>query len=86
MATVDQLLELSVSMSAIARARRQGTVVNVLPGVVRLAGTEESFVSKAMALQLHVGDTGYVSGVSAGVLYGLRDMPRHPIEITARQQ
>ena len=38
--------------------RRTGTLVNVLPGVVRLAGTAESFVSRAMALQLHVGDNG----------------------------
>jgi len=85
-ATVTQLRAIPVSRDAISRARRHGTVVNVLPGVVRLAGSEESFVSRAMALQLHVGETGYVSGVSAGVLYGLRDMPRHPIEITARQQ
>lgn len=73
-------------MDAVKRARRQGTVLNVLPGIVRLAGTAETFVSNAMALQLHVGETAYVSGVSAGVLHGLRNMPRNWIEITARQR
>ena len=85
-ASVEQLRAIPVSMDAIARARRTGTLVNVLPGVVRLAGTAESFVSRAMALQLHVGATGYVSGVSAGVLHGLRGMPVDPIEYSARQR
>jgi len=37
-------------------------------------------------MQLHVGATSFISGVSAGVLHGLRQMPKHPIEITTRQR
>ena len=68
-ASVEQLRALPVSLDAIQRARRQGTVVNVLPGIVRLAGTDESFVSRATTLLLHVGDGSFISGVSAGVLH-----------------
>lgn len=85
-ASVRQLRALGVSMHAIANARQRGTVTNVVTGVVRLAGTQETFESRAMALQLHVSPTSYLSGVSAGVIHGLRGMPRHPIEITTKQQ
>ncbi len=57
----------------------------MVPGIVRVAGTEETFVSNAMALQLYTGGEAFVSGVSAGVLHGLRDMPRRPVEITVRE-
>ena len=85
-ASVDQLLNLGVSLNAIKRARARGTVTTVLPGILRLAGTDESFSSRAMSMQLHVGATSFISGVSAGVLHGLRQMPKHPIEITTRQR
>ncbi len=35
-----------------------------------------------MALQLHTGDDSFVSGFSAGVIYGLREMPRRIVEVT----
>lgn len=85
-ASIDQLVALSVSTSTIERACRDGVLVRVMPGVVRLAGSEDSFVSRAMALQLHVGATSYISGVSAGVLHGLRNMPRQRVEITAQRR
>lgn len=85
-ASVEQLRALPVSLDAIQRARRQGTVVNVLPGIVRLAGTDESFVSRATTLLLHVGDGSFISGVSAGVLHGLRNMPRQAVDVTAMQR
>ena len=84
-ASIEQLRALPVSMDAIQRARTKGTVVNILPGIVRLAGTEESFASRAIALQLHLGSESFISGTSAGVLHGLRNMPRQPVEITAGQ-
>ena len=84
-ATVDQLLHLPVSPMAIQRARSKGTLTTVLPGVVRVSGSRESFVSQAMALQLHVGAEAFFSGVSAGVLHGLRNMPHRPIELTVRE-
>ena len=82
-ASIDQLLELGVSQSTINRACRDGLLVKVMPGVVRLGGGEDSFLARAMALQLHVGDSGFISGVSAGVLHGLRNMPTQRVEITA---
>ncbi|MGH9272726.1 MAG: hypothetical protein ACRDZ2_15820 [Ilumatobacteraceae bacterium] len=82
-ASVDQLLELPVSRSTIDRSCRAGVIVRILPGVVMVAGAEDTFVARAMALQLAVGPDSYISGVSAGVLYGLRNMPRRRIEITA---
>ena len=84
-ASVDQLLQLPVSPRTIERARRAGTLSTVLPGIVRVTGSRESFVSQAMALQLHVSGDAFVSGVSAGVLHGLRNMPRRPIELTVRE-
>jgi hypothetical protein len=81
-ADVCQLTALGVSPSTIKRARRRGSVVSVLPGVVWLAGSPDSFESRAMALQLHGGPRSYVSGVSAGVSHGLRNMPRSIVEIT----
>lgn len=84
-ATVRQLRDLSVSHTAIDRARARGTVVTVVPGILRLAGAPETFASQAMALQLFVGGRAFVSGTSAGVFHGLRQMPRRPVEITVRE-
>ena len=84
-ASVDQLLRVPVSSRTVERARRAGTLTTVLPGIVRVTGSPESFVSQAMALQLYVGAEAFVSGVSAGVLHGLRNMPRNPIELTVRE-
>ena len=84
-ASVDQLVQLPVSSRTVERARRAGTLTTVLPGIVRVAGSRESFVSQAMALQLYVGAESFVSGVSAGVLHGLRKMPHRPIELTVRE-
>jgi hypothetical protein len=47
-----------------------------------MAGTEERFESRAMALLLRTGARSYLSGVSAGVLHGLRNMPRSIVEVT----
>jgi hypothetical protein len=82
-ATTDQLRDHAVSARTIERACRDGLLSRVMPGVVRLAGAEDTFVARAMALQLHVGEASFISGVSAGVLYGLRNMPRGRVEITA---
>lgn len=85
-AHVRQLEEAGVSPSTITRARRQGALLGVLPGIVRLADSPQTFESKAMALQLHGGPTCFLSGVTAGVLHGLRQMPRSIVEIATRQR
>ncbi len=85
-ASVDQLHDLSVSTRSIERACRSGVLIREVPGVVRITGSKDSFLSRAMILQLHVGEGSYISGVSAGVLYGLRNMPRNRVEITAERR
>ncbi|MGH9270872.1 MAG: hypothetical protein ACRDZ2_06340 [Ilumatobacteraceae bacterium] len=50
--------------------------------MVRVAGTDETFDSMAMALQLRMGGDVFISGFSAGALYGLRQMPRRIVECT----
>ena len=82
MASIEQLLDLDVSKSTLRRARQHGVLSTILPGIVRLTGSPETFASRAMALQLHSGDDSYVSGFSAGALYGLREMPRRIVEVT----
>ena len=57
-------------------------LTNVIPGIVRLTGSPETFASRAMALQLHTGGDSFVSGFSAGAIYGLRAMPRTIVEVT----
>ncbi|MET0460124.1 MAG: hypothetical protein ABW195_12815 [Ilumatobacteraceae bacterium] len=81
-ADIGQLKEAGVSPSTITRARQRGVVVGVLPGIVRIAGAEETFESKAMALQLHAGEKSFLSGVTAGALHGMRQMPRSFLEVT----
>ena len=81
-ADVGQLVAAGLSPRTIARARRSGVLVGVLPGVVRLAGAPETFRSRAMALQLHAGEPSFLSGPTAGRLLGLRGMPKRPIQIT----
>ena len=39
-----------------------------------------------MCLQLHVGEASFISGVSAGVIHGLRQMPKRPVEIATKQR
>ncbi len=85
-ASVDQLRALSISSRTIDRACHRGVLLRVVPGVVRLAGSKDTFLSRAMILQLHVGEGSYISGVSAGVLHGLRNMPRNWVEITAERR
>jgi len=65
-ATTHQLVQLETSASTIKRACQDGSLIKVMAGVVRLLRADDSFLSGAMALQLRVGDTGYISGASAG--------------------
>ncbi len=81
-ASTEQLRDLSVSPSMIYRARRAGIVTTVFPGVLQLTGTTETFASKAMTLQLHIGREVFISGFSAGRIHGLRDMPKRLVECT----
>jgi Transcriptional regulator, AbiEi antitoxin len=81
-ASVEQLVDLGLSVSTINRARRRGVLSVVVPGVVRLAGSAEPFESKAMALLLRTSSKTFLSGPTAGALWGLRGMPTSRVELT----
>jgi hypothetical protein len=81
-AAVPQLTALGLSRRAVDRARRQGLVVEIHRGIVGVAGLTTSFESRAMAAQLAMAPSGFLSGVTAGRLYGLRAMPASTIEVT----
>jgi hypothetical protein len=84
-ASTAQLRELGVTKAAIQHARRTGFLATPARGVVALAATELSFEGRALAAQLAAGAEAFVSGPSAGVLYGLRAMPRSRVEISINQ-
>jgi hypothetical protein len=84
-ASGSQLAGLGVSSSALDRAVQRGAVERVHRGVYRLAGATLDFEGTALALQLLAGPGAFLSGPSAGVIRGLREMPRDPIEVTIRE-
>ena len=71
-----------VSRQSIGRARRNGSLVDVLPSVVRIASSPVTFDMNCMALHLRFGDHGFISGWTAGRRFGLRKMPPSPIHYT----
>ena len=54
----------------------------MLPGVVRLASSPETFWAKAMAVQLHTAPDGFLMGGTAGRIRRLREMPLRRIYAT----
>jgi hypothetical protein len=83
-AGVGQLTALGVGPWTIKRRRARGTWSTVLPGIVRIAGADDTFELRCMALVLYCGPPGFLSGPTAGALLGLRRMPRGRVEITVR--
>ena len=51
-------------------------------GVIKLGGVELDLAGRALAVQLSIGGRCFVSGTTAGVLYGLRGMPQDRVEVT----
>lgn len=74
--------DLGISRQAIARARRNGTVVRMAPDVLRFSSSPETFEMRCMALQLRFGSDGFLSAWTAGRLHGLRKMPAEPLHFT----
>jgi hypothetical protein len=81
-ASVEQLRQIGVTKAALQHARRTGIVRTVARGVVAVTGVTLSFEGRALAAQLAAGGEAFVSGPSAGVLHGLREMPKRYIEVT----
>lgn len=71
-----------LSRQSLGRARRNGSLVEVLPSVVRVASSPVTFDMKCMAMHLRFGDQGFISGWTAGRRLGLRKMPSGPIHYT----
>lgn len=71
-----------ISRATIARARRRGILIDVVPGVLRVASSPETFDMRCMALHLRFGDRGFVSGWSAARRMRLRKMPASRIHYT----
>ncbi len=85
-AGLHQLDALGISRSAVDRAVRTGAVARVHRGVVRLGAVELDLAGRALALQLALGRRAFVSGTTAGVLHGLRGMPRDVVEVTVHEE
>ena len=83
--SVDDLLhEFGRTRASISRARRAGLIIDMMPGVVRLVSSTDTFLGRCHALQLRFGDVGFLSGWTAGRLMGLRAMRREPVFLTVR--
>lgn len=81
-ASNEQLAALGVSKSTLVRARRRGAVISPVPGVIVLPGVELTLEGRALLAQLAAGREAFVSGPTAGALYGLRGMPTSRVELT----
>jgi hypothetical protein len=80
---VDQAVEqLGYSAASVARARRRSLLVEVLPKVMGVASTPESFEVRCMAVHLRFDGCGFLSGWTAARLHRLRKMPDQPIHVT----
>lgn len=85
-ASVRQLAALGVTKAALEHAKRTGVVHSVARGVVAVAGVERDWEARALIAQLAAGREAFVSGPSAGVVHGLRNMPRQRIEISIHER
>jgi hypothetical protein len=81
-AALGQLVARRMSPRSIGRARERGELVALLPGVYHIGGREPSFEARAMAVQLHCGESCFLNGTTAGALAGLRSMPRTRVQVT----
>ncbi len=81
-ADIAQLKELGVGARTITRARRRGTIVGVLPGIVRIAGSRGDVPVASDGPPAPCRRAGVPQRASAGVLHGLRQMPRSFVEVT----
>ena len=75
-ATTSQLVDRGVSARTVSRARRDGLLVPLTVHVARAVDQPDTFESRAMAAQLHLGDEAMSTATTAGALLGLRSMPR----------
>jgi hypothetical protein len=85
-ASGEQLRELRVTKSALEHARRRGEVLSPVPGVVTVPGVQLTLEGRSLLAQLSAGAEAFVSGPTAGALYGLRSMPTSVVEVTVKRR
>lgn len=85
LSTKELVHEFGRTRASISRARHAGIIIDVLPGVVRLTSSADTFLGRCHALQIRFGDVGVLSGWTAGRLMGLRAMRREPMFLTVRE-
>lgn len=69
--TSTQLAHLGLSRGAISRRIKAGALINVMPGVWRLAGVPRSWHQRAMAVFLWAGEASAIAGRAAAALHKL---------------
>jgi hypothetical protein len=79
--TTAQLIQCGVPERSIRFHHERAVIERILPGVWRSVSHPATFESRSMAVQLHVGTDGALSGPTAGHLHGLRSMPRQQIYV-----
>jgi hypothetical protein len=84
-ASTEQLRELEVTPDALKHARRIGAVISPVQGVVTVPGVQLSLEGRSLLAQLAAGAEAFVSGPTAGALYGLRGMSTITVELTIKQ-
>jgi predicted transcriptional regulator of viral defense system len=80
--TRHQAIEAGLSSASIARLVRSGVWERVQPRVYRVAGAPDTWEQRILAAVLSAGPTAVASHLSAGVLWGLRQMTPDWVEIT----
>lgn len=78
-AAISQLCDLDIDRSSVWRSRRRRDLLDILPGIVRLASAPETFETRAMAAQLQAAPDGFLCGFTAGRIRGMRDLPSQRI-------
>ncbi len=81
-ASVWQLRQLGVSKDAIRHACGVELILRIVPGVYQVPSARLGIEGRCMVLQLLAPNGSFISGPTAGRLYGLRRMPSSPVEIT----
>jgi very-short-patch-repair endonuclease len=77
-----QLRDHGTANSSISRALQRGLLIELVPGVYRVASSPETFMMRCMAVQHATDPVGYLSGWTAARLHGVRKMPNEPIHVT----
>lgn len=74
--------DVGMSASSVSRASSDGRLIRTGGGLFRLASHGDTFLQRCWSATLFGDDVGFISGTSAGRLYGLRRMSPTLVEYT----